>query len=162
MSTGADAARPSLWRRMRWRALRFGARHGVDVVSTVRSGPAAGLCFGSMSASADYSSGRNERWVQEAVAAALRPGSVFVDVSAGDFNIDPASVAATLAALEAEGRLRPRAIIAVDLFGQPADYEALEAIARPRGLALIADAAQSFGGKRGRRSGRDLFRVRFA
>ncbi len=76
---------------------------------------------------------------------------VFVDVSADDFNIDPASVAATLAALETEGRLRPRAIIAVDLFGQPADYEALEAIASARGMALIADAAQSFGGRRGRR-----------
>jgi FkbM family methyltransferase len=81
-SAAAGSARPSPWERLRWRALRFGARHGVDVVSTVRSGPAAGLRFGSVNASADYSSGRNERWVQEAVAGALRPGSVFFDVGA--------------------------------------------------------------------------------
>jgi dTDP-4-amino-4,6-dideoxygalactose transaminase len=76
---------------------------------------------------------------------------VFVDVAANDFNIDPASVAAALAALDTTGKPRPRAIIAVDLFGQPANYEALEAIAGPRRLALVADAAQSFGARRGRR-----------
>jgi dTDP-4-amino-4,6-dideoxygalactose transaminase len=69
---------------------------------------------------------------------------VFVDVAA-DFNIDPANVEA---ALDAAGAPRARAIIAVDLFGQPADYEALEAIAARRRLVLIADAAQSFGGRR--------------
>ena len=72
---------------------------------------------------------------------------VFVDV-ASDFNIDPASVEAALAAAVAP---RARAIIAVDLFGQPADYAALEAIAARHGLVLIADAAQSFGGRRGGR-----------
>ena len=43
------------------------------------------------------------------------------------------------------GRLKPRAVIAVDLFGQPADYPAISAVARARGLKLIADSAQGFG-----------------
>jgi dTDP-4-amino-4,6-dideoxygalactose transaminase len=41
--------------------------------------------------------------------------------------------------------LRPRAVIAVDLFGQPADYDALAGLCRERELVLVADAAQSFG-----------------
>jgi len=78
--SGPSAPRLGVWERIRWRGLRVAARHGVDVVSTVRQGPAAGLRFGSRNASADYASGRNERTVQEAVAAHLRPGSVFFDV----------------------------------------------------------------------------------
>ena len=72
---------------------------------------------------------------------------VFVDVAA-DFNIDPASLEA---ALDTAGAPRSRAIIAVDLFGQPADYATLEAIAARHRLVLVADAAQSFGGQRGGR-----------
>jgi dTDP-4-amino-4,6-dideoxygalactose transaminase len=44
-----------------------------------------------------------------------------------------------------QGKLRPRAIIAVDLFGQPAEYVAISAIARRHGLKLVADQAQGFG-----------------
>lgn len=50
-----------------------------------------------------------------------------------------------------EGKLIPRAIIAVDLFGQPADYEKLEAIAKENNLLLLEDAAQGFGGRIGDR-----------
>lgn len=82
MPSGSPGPRLGVWERLRWRGLRAAARHGVDVVSTVRQGPAAGLRFGSRNASADYASGRNERMVQEAVAAHLRPGSVFFDVGA--------------------------------------------------------------------------------
>ncbi|MFO1059187.1 MAG: DegT/DnrJ/EryC1/StrS family aminotransferase [Dongiaceae bacterium] len=79
---------------------------------------------------------------------------VFVDVGARDFNIDPASVAATLDRLAAEGGPRPRMVVAVDMFGQPADYAALAGIAGRHGLKLLADAAQSFGAVRdGRRVG---------
>ena len=80
--SGLSGPRPGVWERVRWRGLRIAARHGVDVVSTVRQGPAAGLRFGSRNASADYASGRNEATVQEAVAGHLRPGSVFFDVGA--------------------------------------------------------------------------------
>ncbi len=60
------------------------------------------------------------------------------------FNMDPASLeAAILAAKQGPGRLR--AVIPVDLFGQPADYRLLQPIADKHGLFLLADAAQSFG-----------------
>jgi UDP-2-acetamido-2-deoxy-ribo-hexuluronate aminotransferase len=52
------------------------------------------------------------------------------------------------------GRLRPRAVIPVDLFGLPADYDAIVAVAARHGLAVIEDAAQSFGGEyRGKKAG---------
>jgi dTDP-4-amino-4,6-dideoxygalactose transaminase len=69
---------------------------------------------------------------------------VFVDVLPDTFNIDPDHLNATLECA-ASGGARPKAIIAVDLFGQPADYDSLRAIARRHELMLIADAAQSFG-----------------
>jgi len=70
---------------------------------------------------------------------------VFVDVLPDTYNIDPAKLDAAIEAVKAEGRLTPRAIIAVDLFGQPADYPALATVARKHGLKLIADSAQGFG-----------------
>jgi dTDP-4-amino-4,6-dideoxygalactose transaminase len=70
---------------------------------------------------------------------------VFVDVLPDTYNLDPVKLEAAILAVGAEGKLTPRAIIAVDLFGQPADYPALSAIARRHGLKLIADSAQGFG-----------------
>jgi UDP-2-acetamido-2-deoxy-ribo-hexuluronate aminotransferase len=70
---------------------------------------------------------------------------VFVDVDARTFQIDPACLAARIDAVRAARRLRPRAVIGVDLFGQPADWPALTAIARREGLFLLDDCAQSFG-----------------
>jgi dTDP-4-amino-4,6-dideoxygalactose transaminase len=70
---------------------------------------------------------------------------VFVDVLPDSYNLDPVKLEAAIEAVKAEGKLTPRAIIAVDLFGQPADYPALAAVARRHGLKLIADSAQGFG-----------------
>jgi dTDP-4-amino-4,6-dideoxygalactose transaminase len=70
---------------------------------------------------------------------------VFVDVDPDTFQIDPAALEARIEAVATEGRLRPRAIIGVDLFGQPADWAALNAIAARHGLFTIDDLAQSFG-----------------
>ncbi len=69
---------------------------------------------------------------------------VFVDVDEATYTIDPAGLDAGLAAATAAG-LAPRALIAVDLFGQPADYATLEVFCSRHGLALLCDAAQSFG-----------------
>src|SRR6201998_2234726 len=49
---------------------------------------------------------------------------VFVDIRPETYNLDPEKLEAAIAAIEAEGKLTPRAVIAVDLFGQPADYPA--------------------------------------
>lgn len=74
---------------------------------------------------------------------------VFVEADAGTFNIDTADLERRIQATKQAGTLKPRAIIAVDLFGQAADYASLNALAQRHGLVLIADAAQSFGGALG-------------
>jgi len=79
------------------------------------------------------------------VALLLGAEPVFVDVDGRDFNIDLESLEAAVQSLAKEGRLKPRAIIAVDLFGLPADYAGLKQLADRHGLYLISDAAQSFG-----------------
>jgi dTDP-4-amino-4,6-dideoxygalactose transaminase len=71
---------------------------------------------------------------------------VFVDVDAHTCNIDVAHLEAQIEAVKREGKLTPRMIIAVDLYGLPADYEAINKIARKHGMLVLADAAQSFGG----------------
>ncbi len=70
---------------------------------------------------------------------------VFVDVLEDTYNLDPAKLDAAIAAVKAEGKLVPKAIIAVDLFGQPAAYPAISLVAKKHGLKLIADSAQGFG-----------------
>ena len=70
---------------------------------------------------------------------------VFVDIRPDTFNMDPVKLDAAIAAVKAQGKLTPKAVIAVDLFGQPADYPAIAAVARKHGLKLIADSAQGFG-----------------
>lgn len=70
---------------------------------------------------------------------------VFVDIDRHTFQIDPADLARRIAWVRNEGKLRPRALIGVDLFGQPADWAALGEIARAEGLFQLDDAAQSFG-----------------
>jgi dTDP-4-amino-4,6-dideoxygalactose transaminase len=78
---------------------------------------------------------------------ALGATPVFVDVDPADNAMTPAGLAAAVAAVRAEGRLTPRAAMPVDLYGLPADHAALAAVAAAEGLAVIADAAQSFGGE---------------
>lgn len=82
---------------------------------------------------------------------------VFVDIDAQTFNLDPEALAEALAQLGRNSRtahLKPKGIIPVDLFGQPADYERINALAREHGLFVLEDAAQSFGATyKGRRAG---------
>lgn len=70
---------------------------------------------------------------------------VFVDILPTTFNMDPEHLEASINAVLKEGKLRPKVVIAVDLFGQPADYPAIREIADRYGLKLIADSAQGFG-----------------
>ncbi len=85
------------------------------------------------------------------VNAVLLAGAtpVFVDVRHDTFNMDPADLAAKIEGVLAEGKLKPRMVIPVDLFGLPADYPAINKIANQHGLQILADAAQSFGGAQG-------------
>ena len=71
---------------------------------------------------------------------------VFVDVHEETFNIDAADLERSVKEVVAEGRLRPRVVVAVDLFGLPADYQAVRAVADKYGLLVLEDGAQGFGG----------------
>jgi len=70
---------------------------------------------------------------------------VFVDVLPDTYNMDPKSLEAAIAGIKKDGKLKARAVIAVDLFGQLADYPAIAAICKREGLKLIADSAQGYG-----------------
>lgn len=70
---------------------------------------------------------------------------VFVDVLPDTYNMDPKSLEAAIAGVKKDGKLKPKVVIVVDLFGQPADYPAIAAICKREGLKLIADSAQGFG-----------------
>ena len=72
---------------------------------------------------------------------------IFVDVDERSFNIDPDKLEQAICAVEQEGKLRPRAVVAVDLFGQPADYRRIEEICRRHNLLLLEDGAQVLPGK---------------
>ena len=71
---------------------------------------------------------------------------VFVDVLPDTFNMDPASLEAAIALVKRAGNLKAKVVMPVDLFGQPADYRALQPIAAREGLKLFCDTAQGFGG----------------
>jgi dTDP-4-amino-4,6-dideoxygalactose transaminase len=69
---------------------------------------------------------------------------ILADVDADTFNIDPASCSRAVETAKRLG-LKPRAVIPVDLFGMPADHDAIAAMAAEHGLLVLDDAAQSFG-----------------
>jgi dTDP-4-amino-4,6-dideoxygalactose transaminase len=88
------------------------------------------------------------------VVALVGATPVFVDVLEDTYNIDPKSLEAAIAMVRKEGKLRPRAVMPVDLFGQPADYRAIEPIVARGKLKMLCDAAQGFGALLdGRRAG---------
>jgi UDP-2-acetamido-2-deoxy-ribo-hexuluronate aminotransferase len=74
---------------------------------------------------------------------------VFVDIDSETFNIDPAKLEEAVQRVVLEKKLVPRGIMPVDLFGQPADYKAIQAIADKHKLFVLEDAAQSFGASQG-------------
>jgi len=76
--------------------------------------------------------------------AILGATPVFVDVLADTFDIDPLSLERAVAVAKQTG-LRPACVIPVDLFGQPADYDAVRAVTAQHDMWILGDAAQSFG-----------------
>jgi dTDP-4-amino-4,6-dideoxygalactose transaminase len=80
-------------------------------------------------------------------AALIGATPIFVEVDERTFLIDCDDLERRIAAVRASGELKPRAVIAVDLFGQPADFDRLNPLCAAEGLLLIADAAQSFGAR---------------
>ena len=93
------------------------------------------------------------------VISLLGATPIFVDIDPMTFNLDPQKLAQAVEALKSGDRsshplpeapfmssLKPRGMIAVDLFGLPADYDGIDAVAKAHGLFVVEDAAQSFGG----------------
>lgn len=72
---------------------------------------------------------------------------IFVDVNKETYNIDTKSLSASIDQVLTEGKLKPKAVVAVDLFGQPFDYDKIKEICDKYGLLLLEDAAQGFGGE---------------
>lgn len=70
---------------------------------------------------------------------------VFVDVDRESYNLSVENLDAAIKMVRSEGGLRPTCIIAVDLFGQPANYQEVIGLAKSNGLLVVADGAQSFG-----------------
>lgn len=80
--------------------------------------------------------------------------SVFCETDPKTYNLDPASLERQIQAVLAEGKLTPKCVVAVDIYGQPADYDAILPVCEKYGLPLIEDAAQSFGAEyRGKKAG---------
>src|ERR1700736_1442619 len=87
------------------------------------------------------------------VVALIGATPVMADVAADTFNLDPASFERAVATARRLG-LKPKAVIPVDLFGLPADHDAIAAIAATHGIKVLDDAAQAFGATyRGRKLG---------
>jgi len=79
---------------------------------------------------------------------------VFSDIDAKTFNLCPDKLVSTIREVEARAELKLKAVITVDLFGLPSDYERIESVCEEYGLELIEDAAQGFGGEiNGKRAG---------
>lgn len=72
---------------------------------------------------------------------------IFVDVDEESFNLSPKHLQKAIDTVRTAGKLKPRVVIPVDLFGLPANYREIEKIAQEEGLLLLEDAAQGFGGR---------------
>lgn len=83
--------------------------------------------------------------------ALLGATPVFVDVDARTFNLDAAKLEEAVRFVEERTDLVPRAVVAVDLFGLPADYPAIREVCGRHGMLLLEDGAQGFGGSIGGR-----------
>lgn len=78
---------------------------------------------------------------------------IFVDVDKSTYNIDPIKLEEAIKHVISEGKYNAKAVVAVDLFGQPADYNAIKPICDKYNLLLLEDGAQGFGGEiRGRKA----------
>ncbi len=71
---------------------------------------------------------------------------IYVDVDERTFNLDAAKLEETILKVKAEGKYTPKAVVAVDLFGLPADYKAIRPVCDKYSLLLLEDGAQGFGG----------------
>ncbi len=132
-----------------------GARHAVSCASGTDALLMALMAYGVGPGDAIFTTPFTFVATAEVISL-LGATPVFVDIEPDTFNLDPRKLEEAISALEERNpqrhplpagseKLVPKGIIAVDLFGQPAEYKSINAVARNRGLFVIEDAAQSFG-----------------
>lgn len=122
-----------------------GAKHAIAVANGTDALQIALMAFGVGPGDAVFVPSFTFTATAEVVLV-LGAEPVFVDVCADTFNMDFRDLENKVLAVRAEGRLLPKGIISVDLFGQSADYPVINAVAKREGLFVLGDAAQSFGG----------------
>jgi dTDP-4-amino-4,6-dideoxygalactose transaminase len=121
-----------------------GSRHCVSCANGTDALHLALLCHGIGAGDVVFTSPFT--FAASAEVISLRGATpVFVDVHPRTFNLEPQALERAVERVRKDGRLQARGIIAVDLFGLPADYDALMELARREGLFVVQDAAQSFG-----------------
>ncbi len=76
---------------------------------------------------------------------------IFVDIEEDTYNISPESLETAVRYVNENTDLKPKVIVAVDLFGQPVDFDKIKQIAEQYNLLILEDAAQGFGGRSGER-----------
>jgi dTDP-4-amino-4,6-dideoxygalactose transaminase len=135
-------------------AAHCGARHAIGCGSGTDALILALLALGARAGDAVFVPSMTFAATAEAVAL-LGATPVFVEVDETSFNMAADSLARAIDMIRAEGTFRPVGVIPVDLYGQPADYRAIGAVADRYGLWVVADAAQSYGASlAGRKVGR--------
>jgi dTDP-4-amino-4,6-dideoxygalactose transaminase len=135
-------------------AAHCGARHAIGCGSGTDALILALLALGARAGDAVFVPSMTFAATAEAVAL-LGATPVFVEVDETSFNMAADSLARAIDMIRAEGTFRPVGVIPVDLYGQPADYRAIGAVADRHGLWVVADAAQSYGASlAGRKVGR--------
>jgi len=122
-----------------------GARHAVGVSSGTDALQIAMMAEGIGAGDAVFLPAFTYTATAE-VPLVLGATPVFVDVDPLTYNIDGGDLARRVAAVRAGGRLRPRAVVGVDLFGLPADWQGIERFCVAEGMFALDDAAQAFGG----------------
>ncbi len=78
--------------------------------------------------------------------AAIGATPIFIDVEKDTFNIDPNKLESAIEEVLSKGKYRPKVVVTVDLFGQPADYSRIKLICEKYNLLILEDGAQGFGG----------------
>ena len=81
------------------------------------------------------------------VISMLGATPVFVDIDPHTFNMDPTELDKEIQRVKMEGKIKPKGIIPVNLFGLPPDFDAIDAVAEAHNLFVLEDTAQGFGGK---------------
>lgn len=80
------------------------------------------------------------------VVSAVGATPIFVDIDRRTYNMNPVQLGQAVRTIKADGKYRPKAVIAVDLFGLPADYTEIQDICKQEQILLLEDGAQGFGG----------------